>query len=86
MPDELVCVHVASGQVEANLIKSLLEAEGIPVMVAQEGAGAAYGLTVGVLGEAEIIVPEKFAAEARELLEEWTRGEEEESGGDGQTE
>jgi len=70
MPNDLVSVYIAHGQVEAQLIKSLLEAEGIPVMIAQEGAGAAYGLTVGILGIAEIFVREKDADEAKRLIEE----------------
>lgn len=74
MPEELIVIYTAAGQVEAHLIKSLLEAEGIPVMVSQEGAGAAYGFTLGLLGEAKILVPEKYAGQARELLEAWQRG------------
>ena len=69
MPDDLVAVYTAAGQAEAALIKSLLEAKGIPVMVAQEGAGVAFGLTVGLMGMAEILVPEKYAAEARKVIE-----------------
>jgi hypothetical protein len=68
--NDLVSVYVARGQVESQLIKSLLEAEGIPVMIAQEGAGAAYGLTVGILGVAEIFVREQDAEEAKKLIEE----------------
>ncbi len=70
MSNDLVSVYVAQGQVEAQLIKSLLEAEGIPTMIAQEGAGTAYGLTVGILGIAEIFVREKDAEEAKKFIEE----------------
>mgnify|MGYP001599289084 CR=1 FL=1 len=84
MPNDLVSVYIAHGQVEAQLIKSLLEAEGIPTMIAQEGAGAAYGLTVGILGIAEIFVREKDADEAKKLIEEM-RGNDEASD-DGETE
>ncbi len=75
--NNLVSVYFAHGQVEAQLIKSLLEAEGIPAMVSQEGAGAAYGLTVGILGIAEIFVAEKNADEAKKLIEEM-KGDDEE--------
>ncbi|MBI5081447.1 MAG: DUF2007 domain-containing protein [Chloroflexi bacterium] len=75
--NNLISIYVAHGQVEAQLIKSLLEAEGIPVMIAQEGAGAAYGLTVGILGIAEIFVREKDAEEAKRLIEEMKRDEDE---------
>lgn len=79
MPNDLVSVYIAHGQVEAQLIKSLLEAEGIPVMIAQEGAGAAYGLTVGILGIAEIFVREKDAEEAKKLIEEMRGNDDSES-------
>ncbi|MBI5291702.1 MAG: DUF2007 domain-containing protein [Chloroflexi bacterium] len=75
MPHSLVTVYTVSGQVEANIIKSMLEAAGIPVMVVQEGAGRAYGLTVGPMGKADILVPEQYAEAARKLLDEMDRGE-----------
>ena len=75
MNNNLVVVYTAAGQPEANLIKSLLEAAGIPAMSSQEGAGAAYGLTVGPMGEAQILVREEDAAEARELLAAMEQGE-----------
>ncbi|HLF00836.1 MAG TPA: DUF2007 domain-containing protein [Anaerolineales bacterium] len=68
MPDDLIVVYTATGQIEASLIKGLLESSGIPVMSVQEGAGAAYGFTVGLLGEVKLLVPEKYEAEAREVL------------------
>lgn len=80
MPENLVVVYTAAGQIEASLIKGLLEAAGIPAMISQEGAGVAYGLTVGPLGEARILVREEDAAEARELLAAMEHGELEEEG------
>lgn len=74
MSEEPVVVYVAAGQAEAALIKSLLEAEGIPVMVSQEGAGTVFGFTVGLMGRAEILVPATRAKEARGLLEAMERG------------
>jgi len=55
MPDDLIVVYTATGQIEASLIKGLLESSGIPVMSVQEGAGAAYGFTVGLLGEVKLL-------------------------------
>jgi hypothetical protein len=77
MAEQLAVVYTAAGQAEANLIKSMLEAANIPVMVSQEGAGATFGFTLGLMGEAEILVPEKYADEARGLLEAWQRGDDE---------
>ena len=75
MAEELVLVYTTYGQAQANLIKSLLEAEGIPVLITQEGAGVAYGFTVGLLGRADVFVAAAQAAEARELLEAMERDE-----------
>jgi hypothetical protein len=73
MPDKLVLVYTAAGQVEANFIKSLLEANSVPVLSVQEGAGEAYGLTVGVLGEVQLWVAAEHQATAQELIEEYER-------------
>ena len=74
----LVTIYTAAGQMPASLIKSFLEAHGIPTLVVQESAGVVYGLTVGLMGNAEILVAEEHAVEARELLEAMERGEWEE--------
>jgi hypothetical protein len=70
MKSELVLIYTAQGMLTANLIKSLLEAEGIDCLLAQEGVGAAYGLSVGVLGEVKMWVRETDAEEAKKLIEE----------------
>ncbi len=75
MAHKLVVVHTTAGLPQANLIKSLLEAAGIPAEISQESAGAVYGFTVGALGLADILVPEEHAAEAKALLEAMRRGE-----------
>ena len=75
---KIVMVQTAEGQIEANIFKSLLDAAGILNFLSQEGAGRAYGLGVGQLGRVEILVPEDRAAEARELLDQYYRGELEE--------
>jgi hypothetical protein len=68
MADDLVVVYTAANPGQAVLIKSMLEAEGIPVMGVQEGAGAAYGLMVGPMGEVTLLVPAKYEAAARALV------------------
>lgn len=70
MPEQksLVVVYIAQGELEANVIKSHLESEGIPVMLQYESAGRVYGLTVDGLGEIRILVPHEFADEAREII------------------
>lgn len=70
MPEQksLVVVYITQGELEANVIKSHLESEGIPVMLQYESVGRVYGLTVDGLGEIRILVPHEFADEAREII------------------
>ena len=70
---ELVTVYVAK-YMEAQIIKSRLESEGIPAMLQYESAGLVYGLTADGLGETRVLVPVELAEEARRLLQ--TGGEE----------
>lgn len=75
MAEPLVVVYTVTGRLEADRIQSWLQAEGIPAVVSQEGAGAVYGLAVGLLGEAEILVPAGRADEARAWLAAMESGE-----------
>ncbi len=68
MSDPLVVVCTVEGRLEAERIRSWLEAQGIPAMVSQEGAGQVYGLTLGLLGQADVLVPAARAPEAQALL------------------
>lgn len=74
-PHELVSVGIADGQVEAEIIKGLLTANGVEVWLSQESAGTALGLTVGAMGEVEIMVRAEQAEEARSLLDEGSEEE-----------
>jgi hypothetical protein len=75
MSDPLVVICTVEGRLEAERIRSWLEAQGIPAMVSQEGAGQVYGLTFGLLGEADVLVPAARAAEAQALLAALPSGE-----------
>lgn len=65
---ELVCVYIGS-HLEAQVMKSHLEIEGIPAILRYEGAGLVYGLTVDGLGDTRVMVPDHLADEAREILQ-----------------
>jgi hypothetical protein len=78
MTQSLAVVYAAAGRIEANIVKGMLEAAGIPVELSQESAGTVYGFTVGTMGLVEILVPEQRAEEARALIEAMRRGELEE--------
>lgn len=66
----LEVVYIASGQLRAEVIRSKLEAAGIPVLLQYESLGIVMGLTVDGLGEVRVLVPAEYADEARALLEE----------------
>jgi tetratricopeptide (TPR) repeat protein len=65
-----VAVSVTSGITVAEVLANRLRAAGIPAHALQEGAGQAYGLTVGPMGDARVLVPGDRADEARRLLDE----------------
>jgi len=67
---ELKTVYVTQGHMVAEVIKSKLESAGIPVLLDYESIGRIYGITMDGLGEVRVKVPEAFAEEALELLEE----------------
>lgn len=75
MKPDYVTVYTAAGQLQAEIIKSLLQSAGIPVQLAQESAGAVYALTVGPLGEVEVRVSITDAAQAEALIAAMERGE-----------
>jgi len=48
--DELVMIDSVPGMVEGELLRGLLQSQGIGVMLSHESAGTAIGLTAGPLG------------------------------------
>jgi hypothetical protein len=72
--DKWELVIEVSGEFQANLLRNLLEAQGIKVFLNQEGAGKAYGLTVGPLGQVQVLVPEHQSQEARQIADDYYAG------------
>jgi len=64
----LTTVYVASGQLEAEIVKGRLESEDVPAILRYEAAGLVYGLTIDGLGQVEVQVPSSLAKHAREIL------------------
>ena len=62
------------GELQAEILRGLLEAQDIPVMLNQEGAGRAYGINVGRLGQIQILVPSDHAVQARAILNDYYTG------------
>lgn len=67
-PENPVPVFVAANQLEAQVIRSLLESEGIPATLQYESVGIVYGLTVDGMGETRILVPEHLRSEAERVI------------------
>ena len=74
-PDNWVVLTKIFGEIQAEIIRGLLESQGILPQLNQEGAGRAYGLSVGPLGEVEILVPKDKLKEAKEVLARFDSGE-----------
>jgi len=67
---DLTTVHVAQGLLKAQVIKAKLEYAGVPVLLDYESIGPVIGITVDGLGEVRVLVPDRYADEARALIEE----------------
>jgi hypothetical protein len=65
------------GRLEAEFIKSYLEAQAIEVELFQESVGHhIYPVTIDGLGRVQIFVPKEQAAEARQLLDDYNNARE----------
>lgn len=67
--EELEVIYVASGDIEANLLKSHLESKGIPVLLSYESYWQIFGVAQGGLSEVKIMVPHHLAKDAKKIIE-----------------
>lgn len=67
-------IEVVNGEIQAEIIRGLLEAQGISVLLSKEGAGRALGLSVGRLGETLILVPSSQKELALKILQDYYAG------------
>lgn len=66
--DWVMLLGVVQGQVEAAILRSRLESEGIPVVLQYESVGPLYGITSNELGEVRVLVPKEFLDPARRVV------------------
>jgi hypothetical protein len=66
--DSIVTIYQCQGIMEAEVVKSKLEANGIPALLKYETAGLVIGITVDGLGRVEVQVPAELAEEALDVL------------------
>jgi hypothetical protein len=74
METKPVIVYIAHGTLEAETVRLFLESEGIPAYVSQESAGVTFGLTIGPLGQAKVLVASEDQQKAVELLKDMEEG------------
>ena len=67
-------VDEVAGDIQAEILRGYLEAQGIPVWLSQEGVGRVYGLGIGVLGNVQILGPSSNFEKARALLDDYYSG------------
>jgi hypothetical protein len=67
-------VEEVAGDGRAKILAGLLEAQGIPVLLSQEGVGSVYAVTVGKLGRVQILVPADSLEQARQVIEDYHLG------------
>lgn len=79
-PTDFARVYTAVGMLQANLVKSMLEAASLPVLVYGESAATVYGFTVGDMARVELWVPVDRLVEAEEIVAEFEKGSEKSEG------
>ena len=66
--EELVEVYTAVGEAEAQIIKGLLESNGIPCLLKSLAAPSVHAFTVDGMGEVKVMVWKSTADGARQLI------------------
>jgi hypothetical protein len=75
-----VSAITVQGELQAEIFRGLLEAQGVPVRLSGEGVARVYGLTAGPLAEVDLLVPETKLPDAQEVMRAYNAGEFEELG------
>ena len=66
--EQMVEVYRASGDMQAQVIKGLLESYGIPCLLSSHAAHSVHVLTVDGMGEVKVMVWESMAEKAERLI------------------
>jgi hypothetical protein len=68
-------VDEVPGDLQAEILRGLLEAQGFKVWLSQEGIGHfIYPVTISPMGRVQILVPHEQSQSARSLLDEYYAG------------
>lgn len=82
MDPSWVAILEVPGNLQAELLRGLLEAQGVEVRLSQEAAGRALGLGVAPLGGVHLLVPASQQQAAEAVLEAYYTGAFEAEAGD----
>lgn len=72
---DMVPIYNAQGRLDGEMVKAFLEANGIRVILTQESAAAAYGLTIGAFANVEVLVDKINETAALALINSMEDGE-----------
>ena len=75
MNEQAKCVFVANGQIQAEQVRTFLQARGFTTVLRGESLTKTHGLTLDGLGRVEILVAEAVEQQARALLASADAGE-----------
>ncbi|MBI4303848.1 MAG: DUF2007 domain-containing protein [Chloroflexi bacterium] len=64
----MIEVYRAKGELEAHVIKGLLESNGIPCFLKWNTSPSVFAFVADGLGEVKVMVDEQFAEDAKELI------------------
>jgi len=67
--EEMIEVYRATGEIEAQIIKSLLDSYGIPCLLKSNAAPSVHVLTVDGMAEIKVMVWESMVDKAKELIQ-----------------
>ena len=69
-PNKPVEVFTATNAMEAELVRALLESEGIPAHISGTALSDVYGLQVGPLAEVKVFTIKAFTERAQQIIDE----------------
>lgn len=72
--DHIVVVAEVAGDLQAEMLRGLLEAQGIRVVLSEESAARTYGINLPGLGLIQVLVRADQAEAARQVLEDYGQG------------
>jgi len=73
--EDFESVYSASGRLDGEMLKNLLESFHIECILLGESVGTTYGLTVAPVGKVEVMVRTKDVEAANDIIQKYLNGE-----------